>query len=296
MTGAQDITRSRGDRPIYVQLAEQIADGIRSGALLPGDRVASEPELMRRHSISRATAVKALAHLEQQGLVRREQGRGTFVETPRLVQRSAELGSFSEEVRRHGHTPSQRLLSIGRPQRRDDDLGLRSRLGDDTVEIQRLRLVDGEPVGVHTTILERIVGERAGLDGDAFADDQASLYALLDAAGFHIAEADEHLQAIEASEHEADLLGVEPGSALMRVVRVSCGADGEPIEVVDARYRADRFDYSVSLVRRHGEGRARRGSSRGRHHEEQVTEGTRDAHRGRDDGGRVRQVGRRGVE
>src|SRR5215213_1826655 len=67
MTGAPDITRSRGDRPIYVQLAEQIADGIRSGALLPGDRVASEPELMRQHSISRATAVRALEHLEQQG-------------------------------------------------------------------------------------------------------------------------------------------------------------------------------------------------------------------------------------
>jgi len=297
MTGAPDITRSRGDRPIYVQLAEQIADGIRSGALLPGDRVASEPELMRQHSISRATAVKALEHLEQQGLVRREQGRGTFVETPRLVQRSAQLGSFSEQVRSHGHTPSQRLLFIGPPRRRDDDLCLQSRLGDDTVEIQRLRLVDGEPVGVHTTVLERSVGERAGLDGDAFADEQASLYALLDAAGVQIAEAEEHLQAVAATEREAELLGVEHGSALMRVVRISRGAAGEPIEVVDARYRADRFDYSVSLVRGHGEGRARRGSSRGKeHHEEQFTEGTRDAHRGRDDGGRVRQVGRRGVE
>ena len=297
MTGVPDITRSRGDRPIYVQIAQHIADGIRSGDLLPGDRVASEPELMRRHSISRATAAKTLEHLEQQGLVRREQGRGTFVEAPRLVQRTAQLGSFSDQVRSHGHTPSQRLLFIGRPQREDDDLGRRSRLGDDTVEIQRLRLVDGEPVGVHTTVLDRSVGERAGLDAAAFADEQASLYALLDAAGVRVAEADEHLQAIEASEREAQLLSVEPGSALMRVVRVSYGADGEPIEVVDARYRADRFDYSVSLVRRHGEGRAREGSSRGKeHHEGQFSEGTRDARRGRGDGGRVRQVGRRRVE
>jgi GntR family transcriptional regulator len=298
MTGMSDITRARGDRPIYVQLAEQIADGIRSGALLPGDRVASEPELMRRHNISRATAVKALEHLEQQGLVRREQGRGTFVETPRLVQRSPQLGSFSEQVRSHGHTPSQRLLSIGTSRRQDDDLGLLSRLGDDTVEIQRLRLVDGEPVGVHTTILARGVAEQAGLDADAFADEHASLYALLDAASINVATADEHLQAIEASEREAELLGVPPGSALMRVVRLSCGATGEPIEVVDARYRADRFDYSVSLVRRHRAGRARTESSPEReHHEQQFTQGTSDADRDRDDGGgRVRQSRRRGVQ
>jgi len=103
--------------------------------------------------------------------------------------------------------------------------------------------------------------------------------------------------AVEATEREAELLGVEPGSALMRVVRISYGADGEPIEVVDARYRADRFDYSVSLVRRHGERPARADPSRGKEqHEGQFTEGTRDPHGGRGDGGRVRQVGRRGVQ
>jgi GntR family transcriptional regulator len=297
MTGTRDFSRSRGDRPIYARLAEEIAEGIRSGELLPGDRVASEPELMRRHSISRATAVKALEHLEQWGLVRREQGRGTFVEAPRLVQRSAQLGSFSDQVRRHGHTPSQRLLRIGPPQSPADDLGLRARLGDDTVEIERLRLVDGEPVGVHTTVIDRRVAQGADVDEAAFADEHASLYALLEAVGVHVAEADEHLQAVEATEKEAELLGIEHGNALMRVVRISYGSDGEPIEVVDARYRADRFDYSVSLVRRHGRGGGKSSRGKGKeHHEGQFNEGARDARRGRGDGGRVRQVGRRELE
>jgi GntR family transcriptional regulator len=188
---------------------------------------------------------------------------------------------------------------MGARRHESDDLGLAARLGADTVEIQRLRLVDGEPVGVHTTVLPRSVTSRAALNEDAFADERASLYALLDAAGIHVAEADEHLQAVEATKQEAELLGIGPGSALMRVVRISYGADGEPIEVVDARYRADRFDYSVSLVRRHGQGRAGETSSRGKgkeHHEGQFSEGIRDAHRGRGDGGRVRQVGRRGLE
>jgi GntR family transcriptional regulator len=299
MTEEVSITRARGDRPLYVQLAEEIAHGIHRGDLLPGDRVASEPELVRRHGVSRATAVRALEHLEQTGLVRREQGRGTFVEEPRLVQRSSQLGSFSDQVRRHGHVPSQRLVQIGPPSPDGETAALHRWLGADVevLELVRLRLVDGEAVGLHTTLLERGVAARAGVDANRLHAEDASLYALLDAAGVRVAEADEHLQAVPASEREAALLGVPAGSALMRVLRVSYGTDGAPIEVVDARYRGDRFDYSVSLVRPQRVGRAVRGPSTGEEQDEdQIPHDPRDHGRGRGDGGRVRQVGRRGLE
>ncbi len=299
MTEGVGITRVRGDRPLYVQLADEIAGGIARGDLAPGDRVASEPELVRRHGVSRSTAVRALEHLEQTGLVRREQGRGTFVEEPRLVQRHAQLGSFSDQVRRHGHVPSQRLVRIGSPAPDGESAALRGWLGADVdvLELVRLRLVDGEPVGLHTTLLDRGVAARAGVDADSLHAEDASLYALLDAAGVRVVEADEHLQALAASEREAELLGVPAGSALMRVLRVSYGAGGAPIEVVDARYRGDRFDYSVSLVRRHRSGRAGGGARTGEdHHEQQVPQDLRGHGSRRGDGGRVRQVGRRGVE
>jgi GntR family transcriptional regulator len=299
MTEGVGISRGRGDRPLYVQLAEEISHGIHRGDLRPGDRVASEPELVRRHGVSRATAVRALEHLEQTGLVRREQGRGTFVEEPRLVQRNAQLGSFSDQVRRHGHVPSQRLVEIGPRAADGDTAALHRWLGVDVdvLELVRVRLVDGEPVGVHTTLLERGVAERAGVDADSLRAEDASLYALLDAAGVRVAEADEHLQALPAGEREAELLGVPVGSALMRVLRVSYGQDGAPIEVVDARYRGDRFDYSVSLVRRHRAERAVGGPRPGEEHDaEQVPHDPRHRGRGRDDGGRVRQVGRRELE
>lgn len=240
------ITRDRGGAPLYAQLADAILDGITSGRLAPGDRVASEPELVRAYGVSRATAAKALAQLEQEGHVRREQGRGTFVEAGRLLTRRPELGGFSESVRRAGHAPTQRLLALDRGA--GDPLA--SWLGDGPVmRIRRLRLVDGEPVGVHTTLLPLAEAELAGLGERTLSAPDASLYALLDAAGVHPAEAVEHLQAVAASEDEAALLGVEPGTPLMRVVRMSRDGRGRPLEVVDARYAGERFDYSVSLVR-----------------------------------------------
>jgi len=297
MSDQDAVTRGRGAKPLYVQLADAISHAISRGDLRPGDRVASEPELVRWHGVSRATATRALAHLEQTGLVRREQGRGTFVEEPPLVQRRPQLGSFSSQVRSHGHVPSQRLVSIGSLAPDSPAGALRSRLGVDVpvVELVRLRLVDGEPVGLHTTLLARGVAERAGVDADSFRAEDASLYAMLDAAGVRVAEAEEHLLAQLADDREAELLGVAPGSALMVVLRVSYGVDGAPIEVVDARYRGDRFEYTVSLVR--GGEQASVVTSAGKdHHAAQAVGRAPDHGRPRGDGGRVRRVGRHGIQ
>jgi GntR family transcriptional regulator len=290
---AVEVARERGARPLYIQLAEDISSRIRRGDLRPGDRVASEPELMRQHAVSRATAVKALEHLERAGLVRREQGRGTFVREPHLVQRQPVLGSFSEQVRRHGHVPTQRLVQLVKVVASDEPDAAQW-FGDDgeLVRIVRLRIVDGKPVGVHATVLRRETVDEAGIGESSFAPPDASLYALLDAAGIHVVEADEHLQAIPASKQEAKTLGVKPGTPLMRVVRVSFGANGAPIEVTDARYVGDRFDYSVSLVR------PRPGSSaadelhdtRGESDAGSKARGARDGAERRSGGGRVRQV------
>src|SRR4051812_5710851 len=166
---AVEVARERGARPLYIQLAEDISARIRRGDLRPGDRVASEPELMRLHAVSRATAVKALEHLERAGLVRREQGRGTFVREPHLVQRQRVLGSFSEQVRRHGHVPTQRLVELAAVVAGDEPEAAQW-FGDDAelVRIVRLRIVDGEPVGVHATVLRSETVAQAGIGETSF--------------------------------------------------------------------------------------------------------------------------------
>lgn len=280
------VTRHPGDAPLYAQLADAILAGIQSGRLAPGDRVASEPELVRTYGVSRATAAKALEHLERAGHVRREQGRGTFVEARRLLKRRPELGSFTESVRRTGRAPTQRLLALERHAG-----GLADPLaawlgGGPLVRIVRLRMVDGDPVGLHTTLLPHEVAERAGVDERSLSAEDASLYAVLDAAGVHPAEAEEHLQAAAASPQDAALLGVRVGTALMRVIRVSRDARGRPLEVVDARYAGDRFDYSVSLVR---SGPAGEPTTREGHDAQQTDDGAPGRRTGH--GGRVRQAG-----
>jgi len=65
--------------PKYYQLKEQVRRRIEKGVLKPGDSLPSEPQIVDKLGLSRNTIRQAMAELEQEGFIVREQGRGTFV-------------------------------------------------------------------------------------------------------------------------------------------------------------------------------------------------------------------------
>jgi len=69
----------RAAKPAWVQIEEQLADRIASGALREGERLPAERELADALRVSRMTVRQALASLAARGLVERGVGRGTFV-------------------------------------------------------------------------------------------------------------------------------------------------------------------------------------------------------------------------
>lgn len=72
----------------------------------------SETELVRKYGVSRGTVKQALDQLEHQSFIYRKHGKGTFVAEPRILRHSRTVPSFSEDIRRRGHTPSIRLVSL----------------------------------------------------------------------------------------------------------------------------------------------------------------------------------------
>jgi GntR family transcriptional regulator len=69
-------------QPKYHQIADQLRAQIKSGALAPGQRLPSEPDLAAQYDASRNTVRLAIALLTNQGLVESRQGLGTFVHEP----------------------------------------------------------------------------------------------------------------------------------------------------------------------------------------------------------------------
>ena len=137
----------------YLNLSDDLEDKLSSAE--PGDPVASETELAREYRVSRLTARAALQELERRHLVRRIQGRGTFV-LRRLDYRVAADGpaSFTEIITQAGGHPSTTVEGIERraataAERRTLGLAGRAKV----VELARRRWIDGEPVGLGISVV-----------------------------------------------------------------------------------------------------------------------------------------------
>lgn len=73
----------RGEESLpLLRVREFLTTAVREGAYAPGARLPTERELAARFSASRAAARRALSELEEEGLIERHVGRGTFVARP----------------------------------------------------------------------------------------------------------------------------------------------------------------------------------------------------------------------
>jgi len=91
-----------GLTPRYYQLKEILARRIQAGEFQPGDQFPTDDELCQAYSLSRGTVRRAVDMLVEDGRLRREQGRGTFVTAPPRSPVVFRLAGFDEEMRQRG--------------------------------------------------------------------------------------------------------------------------------------------------------------------------------------------------
>lgn len=96
--------------PAYGQVKAFIKSHISSGAWKPGDPVPSEAVLMKQFGISRMTVNRALRELTAEGLVRREQGVGSFVAELHRISSTLTIRDIHEEVLERGHVHATRVV------------------------------------------------------------------------------------------------------------------------------------------------------------------------------------------
>ncbi len=135
-------------RPLYLHVIDWIKEQIREGRFASGERLPSEFELAKQLGVSRSTLREALRILEDENVVIRRHGVGTFVH-PRPLFSSGieELFSVTDMIAAHGKRPGTHYLFTGRVKAQAED---REKLNvsekDEVVVIERLRTADDEPV------------------------------------------------------------------------------------------------------------------------------------------------------
>ncbi len=232
--------------PLYWQLKSRIIADIDERQLEAGDRIPGDHELCALYDVSRTVVRQALRELEFEGVVRREKGRGTFVADRRSSRGfgHALFGTF-EDIQTAGRDQESIVLARGVVEaspvvRRD--LALAD--ADRVVEIERLRLVDGEPWAVTRTQLPRDIGEKL-LDVDL---KNLSIYGVLEREfGVQFERAERTIEAELADARAAAALGVTVGSAVLVMRSISFDPTGRPIERFTGVHRGDRSRLEVEV-------------------------------------------------
>lgn len=233
--------------PRYHQLKEILRERIRSGEWKPGDLIPSERELSEVYDISRMTARQAITELVNEGVFYREQGRGTFVAQNKITQQLLHLTGFTEDIRSRGQQPSTRVLAASMvPADEVVAEHLRITAGDPIFVLRRLRLADDEPLAIEVSMLHFKGCERLA-EEDL---EHQSLYQLLESTyGVPLMEADQEIEAGLASEEEAKILGVAPGSAVLYTRRTTYTERNRPIEYAKSVYRGNKYTFHTHLKR-----------------------------------------------
>lgn len=134
---------------IWRQIAEELSRDISSGGFKPGEKLPTEAVLSQRFQVNRHTVRRAIGDLAARGLVRVEQGRGTFVVEDIVEFVVGERTRFTELLVSQRRTPGGRLLrALELPA---DDMvaeNLKIRRGTKVIMIERLGEADGRPISV----------------------------------------------------------------------------------------------------------------------------------------------------
>jgi GntR family transcriptional regulator len=233
--------------PLYSQVRERLRERIQDGTYAPQAKLPAESELGTIFGVSRITVRQALNDLQKEGVIFTVPGKGTFVAKPRPSQDLNRLEGFGEAMSRKGHRIVNRVLKHATVEASDEvaaRLGLAP--GRPVTEINRVRFLDRDPVSFEVTWLPTSVGER--LRHENLAERDIFLILETDYA-IALGHADIQIGAVNAEPELAGLLGVAPGTALLRIERLTFAQDGTPLDYEHLYVRGEAFQYALRLPR-----------------------------------------------
>ncbi len=214
----------------------------------------TEKELQERYKVSRSVVRQAITELVQEGVVVREQGRGTFALPHKArhnpqPEKARSLG-LSGYLKERGIPSGTRLISRATVEA-DADAADALGLGDDrmVLRFERARTAGTETIGLQTVslplaLVSALPTELADAD---LLYGASSLEYLTGRLGLTLGTSHRTIEAVPLSDHGAELLGAPAGRPALRVRRVVHDVRGRPVEYFDAVYLGDKFEYSLEF-------------------------------------------------
>jgi len=233
--------------PRHSQISQWLRNQIEDGKFEPEEKLPSENELAKKFDVSRVTIRRALQSLESEEIIYRCQGLGSFVSDIRAPHNLVRLTDFNEDMQNAGLSASSEVRKfevIDTPEWLSSSLNIKS--GSKVLQIDRLRLADGNPIAFDSTWLPIFYGQL--LTSEKLKS--ATIYKILEQEyDIQVQRGTYRFSSEKADELLANELSVEVGSALMLIDRTTYTLGNKPVYYQKRYYRSDKVMYEMTLER-----------------------------------------------
>lgn len=218
------MTKTFRAAPLHVKLREALIERITSGEFKSGDILPNETELALQYDVSPGTVRRALDWLEEVRILRRRQGKGTFVNDPT----NKEFVDRYERLRLADGSPISDEIStvkISEDKASAEELS-RLALSPNALvrRTQRVRALNGVPYLVEYSVtpvaLFPLAAHEKGVDHRLL--ELAKMFGVL------LGRVDERISSEEASAEIAAILECKTGGPLLKLDRVVYTVGGSP--------------------------------------------------------------------
>lgn len=245
MSEAVFATHARGSS-LYLAIKSQLIQDIESGAVAPGEALPNERELAKRFDVAIGTLRRAVDELVAEGILVRQQGRGTFV---RLQDREQFMFQFFKIAARDGarEFPSVKTESFAKARASQEEaqaLGIQA--GQPVLRICNVLSLSGRPAIVDQIVMAEALFE--GLTRKRYEARSSTIYALYQSGfGVTVVGGVERVRAVDCDAFAAGVFGIEPGRPVLRIERIAHTFGAKPAEFRISVVNTEHFDYVSNL-------------------------------------------------
>ncbi|CAM3073173.1 GntR family transcriptional regulator [Filibacter tadaridae] len=230
-------------RHLYVQVIERLKQDIESGVFKENERFPSEFDLARSLGVSRATLREALRVLEEDKVIVRKHGVGTFVNPKPLFSSGIEhLSSVSSMIRDAGMEPGTIFMDVSETEPCDENAARFDCSDEDRITtIKRVRTADGEPV---VYCIDQVLSKNLPLGVERLVSD--SLFDAIEKSGeIRIDQAVTHIEPVGYDDVASPILRCGVDVPLLVLLQQHYSEEGEMVLYSKNYFRADKFSFHV---------------------------------------------------
>jgi len=230
----------------FIELKKKILKKIASGEYLPGAPIPSERELALKENMSRMTVRHAISDLVNQGVLFRQQGRGTFVSASRFTQHN--LMSFTKAISNKKKTPKTQVLSFNNAYAGEHPAIDAILNAPHYFIAKRLRSADDIPVALETVYIP--FNNCPNLKNEML---EASLHDLMaNKYMLEVKSCELSVSAALCGDTDAKDLNVSRSFPVLNITSKYFTASGQLIYLEKALYRGDMYEYNLYAVKGQG--------------------------------------------